>query len=56
MSAQTHKMLKRSHREGFKVNGAGDGMIPEPKFEIFTIIDTDECRIIYIRIEKLLAV
>lgn len=37
-------------------NGATDGMIPEPKFEIFSIINTDECRIIYIRIEKLLAV
>ena len=49
--SQTYVTKKEPHNEALSKNGAADGMIPEPKFEIFSIINTDECRIIYIRIE-----
>ena len=36
-------------------NGAGDGMISEPDFEIFSIIDTEETALLLRRVEKLIA-
>ena len=36
-------------------NGAGNGTISEPDFEIFSIIDTEETILLSTRIEKLIA-
>lgn len=37
------------------LNGAGNGTISEPDFEIFSIIDTEETILLSTRIEKLIA-
>jgi hypothetical protein len=39
----------------FCLNGAGNGTISEPDFEIFSIIDTEETILLSTRIEKLIA-
>ena len=46
---------KEPANETLFVNGAPDGMISEPDFEIFSIIDTEETALLLRRVEKLIA-
>ena len=46
--------IKPSPQEGFK-NGAGNGLISEPHSDIFSIMEDEECQILYHKIEKLIA-
>ena len=47
--------LKKGAEAPNLIYGAPDGMISEPDFEIFSIIDTEETALLLRRVEKLIA-
>ena len=51
-SQQNKKPCNKSY---WAFYGAPDGMISEPDFEIFSIIDTEETALLLRRVEKLIA-